>query len=104
MRDSARLLQCNRQQGHILTGVFAVLEGSRMPCATYTEPDFQNAFWEGFTQCDEVTNLFVWNFYGETHFMQLSTFLASGMIPSWQQHQGCISPSLRMKPLLVWLF
>ena len=65
MRDSARLLLRNGHHGHILTGVFTVLDGGYMPCATYTDPDLQNAFWEDFTQCDEVTNLFVWNFYGE---------------------------------------
>jgi len=36
-----------------------------MPCADYIDTDLQNAFFEGFTQGVEVTNLFVWNFYGE---------------------------------------
>lgn len=32
-----------------------------MPCAEYTNFDLQNAYWDGFIQADEVTNLFVWN-------------------------------------------
>lgn len=36
-----------------------------MTCVSYNDPDIQNAFWEGFTHKCEVTNLFVWNFYGE---------------------------------------
>lgn len=36
-----------------------------MPCAYYTNPDLQNVYWEGFTQENEVTNLFVWNLFGE---------------------------------------
>ena len=39
--------------------------GERMPCATCTDRDVQNAYWEGFTQCDEVINLFVWNLVEE---------------------------------------
>lgn len=34
----------------------------------HTNPDLHNAFWEGFTQAHEVTNLFVWNFMGETEY------------------------------------
>ena len=36
-----------------------------MPCADYTDQDLQNAYYEGYTQSVEVTNLFVWNFYEE---------------------------------------
>ena len=36
-----------------------------MPCAEYLDGDLQNAYFEGYTQKVEVTNLFVWNFYGE---------------------------------------
>ena len=36
-----------------------------MPCATYANLNLQNAYWEGFIQADEVTNLFLWNFFGE---------------------------------------
>ena len=40
-------------------------DGARMPCAKYTNPNIQNAFFEGFTPGTEVTNLLVWNFKGE---------------------------------------
>eukprot|EP00171_Calliarthron_tuberculosum_P017290 IDg17290t1 len=35
-----------------------------MLCVKYSEPDIQNAYWEGFTQAAEITNLFVWDFRG----------------------------------------
>ena len=65
MRASSMLLQNNRTYGPYLKGVFAVPDGGRMPCADYTDTNLQNAYFEGFTQGVEVTNLFVWNFYGE---------------------------------------
>ena len=65
MLASSLLLQNNRTNGPLLKGVFAVTDGSRMPCADYMDVDTQNAYFEGFTQGVEVTNLFVWNFYGE---------------------------------------
>lgn len=34
-------------------------------CGKQSNPDVHSAYWEGFTQADEATNLFVWNFYGE---------------------------------------
>ncbi len=36
-----------------------------MLCADYTDVDTQNAYYEGYTQNVEVTNLFVWNLFGE---------------------------------------
>lgn len=38
-----------------------------MPCAMYSHPHMQNAFWKRLTQADEVTNLFVWNFKRGVH-------------------------------------
>ncbi len=43
-----------------------------MPCVCYGDDDIQNAFWEGFTQQHEVTNLLVWNFFGEIIFAALN--------------------------------
>ena len=48
-----------------MKGIFAVTDGARMPCAKFTDPNIQNAYFEGFTQGTEVTNLLVWNFKGE---------------------------------------
>ena len=59
------LLQNNRVYGPLPKGVFAVTDGGRMPCVDYTDQDLQNAYNEGYIQSVEVTNLFVWNFYGE---------------------------------------
>ena len=65
MEVSTRLLQRNRQYGPLLKGVLAVMDGGCMPCPSYVQPDLQNAYWEGFTQAHEVSNLFMWNFSGE---------------------------------------
>ena len=65
MEASSSLLQSNRVYGPFLKGVFAVTDGGRMPCADYTDKNLQNAYYEGYTQNVEVTNLFVWNFFGE---------------------------------------
>lgn len=37
----------------------------RMPCAEYVDADLQNAYFEGYTPEVEVTNLFVFNFFGK---------------------------------------
>ena len=65
MEASSAPLMRNRENGHLLKSCFAVLDGARMPCATYGDPTLNNAYWEGFTQAQEVSNLFVWNFFGE---------------------------------------
>jgi len=65
MQSSASILEKKRKFGPLLKSVFAVTDGGRMACADYTDPDLQNAYFEGFTQNVEVTNLFVWDFRGE---------------------------------------
>ena len=65
MKASSALLEQNRVHGLLLRGVFAITDGGRMPCADYTDLDLKNAYFEGFTQNVEDTNLFVWNFFGE---------------------------------------
>ena len=65
MKASSALLERNRVYRPFLKGVFAVTDGGRMPCADYTDTNLQNAYFEGYTQNVEVTNLFVWNFFGE---------------------------------------
>lgn len=65
MAASALQLVNNRPNGALLDGVFAITDGCRIPCADYITPDIQNAYYEGYTQSVEVTNLFVWNFFGE---------------------------------------
>ena len=63
--NSAALLRLNCPKVPILAGIFAVMDGLKMPCATYTILELQNTYWERFTLGDEVRNLFVWNFHGE---------------------------------------
>lgn len=63
--ESASLLESNRVHGRLLRGVFAIMDGGKMPCSEYLDTDLQNAFFEGYTEQVEVTILFVWNFRGE---------------------------------------
>lgn len=72
MQASANLLFKNRPQGPLLKNIFTIMDGGRILCASHTILDVRNAFWEGFTQNHEVTNLFVWNFYGEIIFCALN--------------------------------
>ena len=65
MKRSEQLLTKNRKYESLLKGVFGVTDGGRMPCAVFSDPNMQNAYFEGFTQSVEVTNLFVFNFFGE---------------------------------------
>lgn len=59
--ECAGLTARNRENGHLLPGGFAVLDGRAMPCAKYSDLNLQNAFWEAFTHSDEATNLFCVN-------------------------------------------
>ena len=68
MRESASLLFSNRANGSALRIVFGVMEGARMPFVCNGDSDVQNAYWEGFKQAHEVTNLFVRNFRGDLIF------------------------------------
>ena len=65
MKASADSLLMSRSDGYLLEGVFAICDRGRFPCADFTDLELQNAYLEGYTQKVEVTNLFVWNFYGE---------------------------------------
>ena len=47
MESAAQLLSRSRQNGHLLRGVFAVMDGCRMLCVAYGDPYVQNAYWEG---------------------------------------------------------
>lgn len=65
MEESSNLLQKNRKYGPLLRGFFGLTDGWRMRCIKYTYKVLQNAYWEGYTQSDEITNLFVWDFKGQ---------------------------------------
>lgn len=65
MDASYKLLRCNRPNGCLLPDVFGVVDGGRMLCADYSDADLQNAYYEGYTGNVEVTNIFVFNFFGE---------------------------------------
>lgn len=64
IRSSAQLLSQNKADVSFLSGVFAVMDSARMPCVGYSDLYVQNAYWEGFIQGNEVTNLFVRDFRG----------------------------------------
>lgn len=65
MKSSVRLLEQKRENGRLLKAMFGVTDGRRMPCATFTEVNLQNNYFETFTKGVEVTNLFVFSFLGE---------------------------------------
>lgn len=65
MKESSLALMKNRPNGRMMKGIFAVVDGGRVPCAHYTDCDMQNAYYEGYTGNVEVTNLLVFNFFGE---------------------------------------
>lgn len=64
-----------------------MVDGFPMHCASYSNPDLQNVYWEGFTQAEEATNLFVWvNFLGSAITPE-SISKEVGTTQSWQQHR-----------------
>lgn len=72
MQCSVSLLQNNRPNGHLLRGILAIMDEERMPCLFYSNSNVQNAYWKGFKQAIEVSNLFVRNFHGELIFAALN--------------------------------
>lgn len=66
MEESNQLLQQNRKYGYLLKGVFAAIDGGMFPYVDYGDRNIRNVYNEGYTCSGEVTNLFVYNFKGET--------------------------------------
>ena len=65
IKQSAGLLEKNREHGPLLPGVLAVARGGRMPCVEYESAGLQTNFWEGLTQANEVAILLVFKFFRE---------------------------------------
>eukprot|EP00172_Hildenbrandia_rubra_P002294 Plantae.Rhodophyta-Hildenbrandia_rubra.ctg30402.p1 GENE.Plantae.Rhodophyta-Hildenbrandia_rubra.ctg30402~~Plantae.Rhodophyta-Hildenbrandia_rubra.ctg30402.p1 ORF type:complete len:262 (+),score=16.55 Plantae.Rhodophyta-Hildenbrandia_rubra.ctg30402:507-1292(+) len=65
MKESAGLIERNRRYGAALRGALAVAGGGRMPCAERGDESMQNAYHEGCAGSVEVTNLIVFDFFGE---------------------------------------
>lgn len=61
MKSSAALLRKKRWYGVLYDGVFAVTDGSRMPCVSFTNNYMQNAYFQEYLQEVEITNLLVWD-------------------------------------------
>lgn len=93
MRSAASLLERNRENGHLLRGVFGMFDGGRMPCAAYVEVNTQDGFFEGFTQGVELTNILVWNFHGEIIFGALN-FPGSCHVSKVASSSGLYHPRL----------
>lgn len=55
----------NITQEKNLSGVFAVVNVGRLPCAEYINLDTQNAYYDGYTANMEMYNLLVCNFFAE---------------------------------------
>jgi len=93
MRASAALLQRNRELGRLLKGVFSITDGARMPCAIHGDPFLENAYFEGYTQLHEATNVFVWNFFGEVIHAGIN-FPGSWHDSKVAAHSGLYHPKL----------
>lgn len=59
--ESTTLLTRNRENGHLLNGVFGVVDGGRLLCADYEDIDIKNDFYEDYTSRVEITNVLVYN-------------------------------------------
>ena len=89
MKLSASLMTNNRKWGHLLQGVFGVMDGGRIMCSYYKDEAPQNGYYEGFTQNVEVTNLFVFNFFGELIHAGIN-YPGAGMTPNSQSTTVCM--------------
>lgn len=65
MKASATLLEVNRINGALLSGVFAITDFGRIPCPDLEDLNLQNAYYESFNRSVKVTNLSVFKFFGE---------------------------------------
>lgn len=66
--DVPSALLSKRPNGLVLRIVFAVMDGSRLPCAECVDGGLQNAYFQGYTGNVDVTNLLVLNFMGDLIF------------------------------------
>lgn len=62
---SIRLLKNNRPNVPILSNIFRVLDGSRIPYADYVNADVQNPYYDGYKTSVVDTNLLCYNFKGK---------------------------------------
>ena len=65
MRELRALLQTNLVNGTLLPGLFGIMDAWRMTYAEKVDAEMQNAYFDGYNYKLEITNIFVWNFYGE---------------------------------------
>lgn len=69
MKEPSRLLVDNRENVALLKGILAVIDSGRFCCGKYVDASLQNAYYECYTQAEEVMNLLVYNFKG-SQFMR----------------------------------
>lgn len=91
--ESYALLQTNREYGHLLKGVFAVVDGGQFPCPDNVNDEIQNAYYEGYTCSAEVTDLLVYNFKGKIIHAEI-TNPGSCHHGSLAQKSGLVFPKL----------
>lgn len=98
--EFAPFSQNRREIGRLLKDVIGVADGGILFCANFTDVNLQKAYFEGFTQAVEVTNLFVFNFFGEL-IQAAVNFRKVGMTRNLHQCLFCIIQSWTMHILLV---
>lgn len=88
MEELARRLKEKRPNSEILSNIFAVLDGGRLPCAYYVNNNVQNRYYEGYKTSIEKSNFLAFNCKGEL------VHTAPNYPGSWQdsrvQHMFCL--------------
>lgn len=59
MEESSRLFVDNRENGALLKSIFAAFDGGWFWCGEYVDANLQNAYYGGYTQVEEATNILV---------------------------------------------
>lgn len=64
MSSSTDKLKCICPNGMYLDGVLGVVDGGRLPCGDYEDPDVQSEYFEGYIASVDVTNIPLFKFLG----------------------------------------
>lgn len=70
--ESANSVEKTVPCGALLKGIFGVTDSGSFKFSDYTDVENQNAYFEGYNQQVEETNLFVFNFKGEVIFAAIN--------------------------------
>lgn len=86
IKEPSQLLVDNRESEALLEGISAVVDGGQFCCDEYVDANPHHAYYESYTQAEEVTNLLFYNFKGKLVHAPLN-FPAHGTTTSWRGYQ-----------------